>query len=102
VVYYRGQGVNQDYAEAASWLGKAAEQGGVDAQYSLGAMYEEGHGVPRDTLKAMMWFGLAERQGHPEAGKAKQALLKRMTRAEIESAQHLIEQWEPQGEPIPE
>ncbi|MGA3098963.1 MAG: hypothetical protein ABSF25_21105 [Bryobacteraceae bacterium] len=37
--YYRGQGVPQDYAEAAKWYRKAAEQGEAVAQHSLGTLY---------------------------------------------------------------
>jgi TPR repeat protein len=36
IAYYNGQGVPQDYAQAATWSRKAAEQG--DAGATLGAM----------------------------------------------------------------
>ena len=39
VMYDNGQGVRQDYAEAARWYRKAAEQGNAKAQYNLGSMY---------------------------------------------------------------
>ncbi|WP_277600823.1 tetratricopeptide repeat protein [Eikenella corrodens] len=39
VMYDNGQGVRQDYAEAARWYRKAAEQGYAKAQYNLGSMY---------------------------------------------------------------
>ena len=32
VIYYFGQGVAQNYAEALKWIRKAADQGQVDAQ----------------------------------------------------------------------
>src|ERR1035437_8146301 len=34
--YAKGEGVPQDYAQAAVWYRKAAEQGDAKAQYSLG------------------------------------------------------------------
>ena len=34
--YGDGEGVEQDYAKAAEWLKKAAEQGHPRAQYNLG------------------------------------------------------------------
>ena len=37
-MYYVGEGVAQDYAEAAKWIRKAAEQGDAEAQYNLGIM----------------------------------------------------------------
>ncbi len=42
LIYYYGEGVSQDYAEAVKWYRKAAEQGHAEAQYHLGDMYEKG------------------------------------------------------------
>lgn len=36
VMYAKGEGVAQDLKQAVPWYRKAAEQGMVDAQYSLG------------------------------------------------------------------
>ena len=33
-----------------------AEQGHVDAQYSLGVMYENGEGVPENDAEAVKWW----------------------------------------------
>ena len=41
-----------------------AEQGNVDAQYELGAMYEYGNIVPEDLKEAVKWYTLAAKQGH--------------------------------------
>jgi len=38
-MYAQGQGVPQDYAEAARWCKKAAEQGNAKAQLNLSSMY---------------------------------------------------------------
>ena len=38
LMYYNGEGVPQDYAEAVRWFRLAAEQGDADAQYNLGVM----------------------------------------------------------------
>ena len=45
----------QDLKEAAHWLTKAAEQGNVQAQYDLGALYADGKGVGRDLRKSAEW-----------------------------------------------
>jgi TPR repeat protein len=52
-----GQGVPQDYAQAALWYRKAAEQGDADAQYDLGTWYEEGlnKGVLQDDAQTAFW-----------------------------------------------
>ena len=44
-MYRKGQGVTQDYKEAARLYRLAAEQGLADAQYNLGVMYDVGKGV---------------------------------------------------------
>jgi hypothetical protein len=46
---------------------KAAEQGHVDAQNNLGALYFTGEGVDRDEQKAIEWFEKAAAQGNEEA-----------------------------------
>ena len=48
-------------------LRKAAEQGDVDAQFSLGFMYADGEGVPEDDAEAVRWYQKAAEQGHAEA-----------------------------------
>src|SRR5438045_1537194 len=56
VLYEKGQGVAQDFAEAARWCLKAAEQGDTQAQYSLGVLYETGTGVPKNLEEARKWY----------------------------------------------
>lgn len=46
VLYAKGQGVAQDYAEALRWFRKAADQGLAEAQFNLGFMYDKGRGLP--------------------------------------------------------
>ena len=46
-MYLDGDGVPQDFAEAAQWYRKAAERGLAEAQYKLGFMYYAGIGVPK-------------------------------------------------------
>ena len=62
-----GLGVKQDYAGAASWYRKAAEQGHAEAQYELGELYESGRGVKQDYAEAASWFEVAAVQGHADA-----------------------------------
>ena len=67
MMYYSGQGVPQDYAEAEKWWRLAAEQGDAPAQYNLASMYEDGQGVPQDYVEAVKWFRLAADQGNAKA-----------------------------------
>ncbi|MGD8567847.1 MAG: tetratricopeptide repeat protein [Gammaproteobacteria bacterium] len=55
------------YREAATWYGKAAEQGYASAQNSLGYAYERGQGVPANNQKAFYWYKQAAQQGHAQA-----------------------------------
>ena len=48
VVYARGAGVEQSYAQAFEWWRKAADQGFGSAQYAIGLLYRDGLGVARD------------------------------------------------------
>jgi hypothetical protein len=45
--------------EAVKWWHRAAEQGCIDAQISLGCAYSNGEGIPKDYIQAYMWFDLA-------------------------------------------
>ncbi|MGO8831974.1 MAG: tetratricopeptide repeat protein [Roseiarcus sp.] len=89
--------VGQDYAEAAHWYRKAAEQGGARSQISqniLGSMYAEGKGVPQDLVLAHMWLNLAAAQGDERpadenAAQERNRLESRMTREQVAEAQRL-------------
>jgi uncharacterized protein len=63
LMYYSGEGVTQNPAEAARWFRRAADQGSPDAQHYLGMMYEDGNGVPKDLAEAAKWIRKAAEQG---------------------------------------
>lgn len=67
LAYATGQGVPQNYAEAAVWFQKAAEQGDAMVQYQVGIFYEKGRGVAQDFSQAAEWFRRAAEQGLPNA-----------------------------------
>ena len=56
-------GAAQDYAQAAQWYLKAAEQSHSLAQFNLGIMYAAGQGMPRDEVKSMVWMQKAADAG---------------------------------------
>ena len=67
ILYFTGQGVEQDTAEAFRWTEAAALQGHVAAQFNLGSLYYAGDGVEADTTKAVELFEGAARAGHASA-----------------------------------
>ena len=88
-MYEEGRGVSQDYKRAAGWFTLAAEQGEADAQLLLSTMYGLGHGVIRDYVYAHMWGNLAASNGNENGGKLRDFVAKRMTPADISTAQKL-------------
>ncbi len=67
ILYFTGQGVGRDLAEAFRWTKAAAEQGHVAAQFNLGSLYYSGDGTDVDRDRAVEMFGLAARAGHANA-----------------------------------
>ena len=67
VMYYNGEGVEQDFNAAMVWLTLAANQGYSLAQYNLGVMYDNGQGADQDFNLAFKWYGHAAEQGHAVA-----------------------------------
>jgi TPR repeat protein len=55
-VKFAREGAAQDYAQAAQWYLKAADQSHSLAQFNLGIMYGEGQGVLRDEAKSRVWM----------------------------------------------
>jgi TPR repeat protein len=66
-MYEKGDGVPQDYPQAASWFRKAAEQGAATAQNDLGTLYDHGQGVSQDHSQAAIWYRRAAEQNLAEA-----------------------------------
>ncbi|MCY4192630.1 MAG: tetratricopeptide repeat protein [Rhodospirillaceae bacterium] len=85
-MYYHGEGVPKDYVKAVYWYHKATEQSDARAQTKLGFMYYRGQGVLKDVVLAHMWFNIASANGRERAGKARNLLERKMSRAGIERA----------------
>jgi len=67
MAYGEGEGVAQDYAEAAKWFRKAAEQGDMFSQFATGSNFEQGQGVAKDLAEALRWYRKAADQGYARA-----------------------------------
>jgi len=63
----KGDGVPQDYSQAAEYMRQAAEAGYALAQNDLGVYYAKGLGVKQDYAEAAKWYRKAADQGDPLA-----------------------------------
>jgi TPR repeat protein len=82
--------VPQDYAEAAQWYRKAADQGNAEAQGNLGSLYEDGRGVPKDYAEATKWYHKAADQGNQHAQIALDLLNKKENGGSINNANNTV------------
>jgi TPR repeat protein len=65
--FAKGEGVTQDYAQAADCYARAAEQDHGPAQLKLAMMYRQGQGVARDPATSLTWLTRAARLGDAAA-----------------------------------
>ena len=100
-MYYIGQGVQRDNAQADAWFRKAADQGFAYAQFDLGVAYEDGGlGVPQDYALALMWFNLASSPAtnadlRQMAVQNRDQVAAKMTPDQIAEAQRMASEWKP-------
>ena len=67
MLYEDGQGVVQDFSEAAHWYRRAAEQGYALAQNNLGVLYANGQGLPMARVTAFAWYSVAAARGNAKS-----------------------------------
>jgi len=92
-LYFRGEGVIQNYKEAVKWYRKAAERGNPEAQYNFGKMYLNGQGVPQNYIEAHKWFNIAGANGWEEGQKYRDEIQDLLTREQIAEAQKRAREW---------
>jgi TPR repeat protein len=63
-MYLLGNGVEKDEQQAAEWMLKAANQGHIEAQVIIAAMYDRDLGVKNDVKMATQWYEKAAAQGY--------------------------------------
>jgi len=66
-MFAAGEGVVQDYSEAAIWYRLAAYRGVAKAQLSLGLLYSQGQGVDQNLELAFKWVYMAAALGEEGA-----------------------------------
>lgn len=67
ILYFTGQGVDQDLSKAFYWTEAAAQQGHVNAQFNLGSLYMSGQGIQQNADEGVVWFARAAKAGHADA-----------------------------------
>lgn len=65
--FFFGRGCEVNYTQALYWYHKAAGEGNMYSQYSIGLCYQKGLGVPQDDDQAISWFKQASENGNPQA-----------------------------------
>ena len=91
VLYYNGEGVPQDYTEAANWFRKAAELGNARAQKNLGVMYGKGQGVPQSHAEAYVWTNIAAKSGDKDAKIIRDYAARELSPEDLVAAQKRVE-----------
>ncbi|MBN9491463.1 MAG: sel1 repeat family protein [Alphaproteobacteria bacterium] len=102
-MYWSGDGLPRNHAEAAKWYLRAAQQGYARAQNDIGFMYGFGEGIPsRDDVQAYKWISLAithytakNQDRLDQAMKDRATLKARMTAAQLAQAEREISTWKP-------
>ena len=94
-MYKKGRGVPKDFAQAADWYRKAAEQGHAWAQYVLGGLYKNGEGVTQDYECAYVWLSLSIKNGvfMNGVGKLRDAVAKVLSTAQFETAKGVLAEY---------
>lgn len=98
--YATGEDVPQDYSMAMRWFLRAAEQGHVGAQDTLGAYYYLGRGAPKDVMKAYFWSLLARASGKPASKDRVAFMTSQLTRGQAQAIQREVNNFLKQHPPL--
>jgi uncharacterized protein len=88
-IRYISSPTEENHHRAMMWLTAAAENGEVDAQGTLGIIYERGLGVSQNNAKAWTWLSIAAQNGSAKAKRKISVLEKKMTPNELHDAQEM-------------
>jgi len=91
-MYYEGNKVPRDFAEAVKWYREAGERGHAEAQYKLGAMYFQGQNVTQNLIEAYAWLLLATAQGKKEAFTLRDKVEATLSSSQVTEGQQLARQ----------
>lgn len=86
----KSEEVYKNFAEAAKWYRKVAEQGDANAQRNLGLYYIQ---EKRDNVRGYAWILLSVKNGLEDSISKLAELEKQMDKGEIERAKKLAEEY---------
>jgi TPR repeat protein len=92
-MYFDGEGVTRDYAEAAKWYLKSADNGNVTAMYNIGNCYAFGEGVQENAYEAFFWYSLAASSGDEDAIRARDILSRQFSKQDLNNLLKRAELW---------
>jgi len=98
ILYYKGQGVQEDDETAVAWLTKASDAGRPLAQHYLANLTYAGKGTPQDPVTALMWLYIAvvHYPDGPDKARALQdrtSLAARLSRRDRARAYEMARDW---------
>lgn len=85
--YVSGNGVVQDFAQAADWYRRAAALGSPEAMYGLGRMAIEGWEDRLSLEEAYAWLNVAAARGEKPAAQLRDSLLGTLSADQLKAAQ---------------
>lgn len=86
-LYLSGEGVLQDFSEAADWFRQAARQGEAEAMYQLGKMTQSGWGMDDSPVEAYVWLNIASARGEERAARDRDQVMKMLSAEQLKNAQ---------------
>ena len=89
LMYHNGQGVKQDFDEAAKWFLYSAEQGNIRSMQLLSTMHVLGRGVEKDFIQSYIWATIASKNGDENSLAVLNGLKEEMTASQINKANKL-------------
>lgn len=93
LMYEKGDVIKGHNMQAVYWYEKAAEQGVLDAQVRLANLTALGRGVRQNRVHSYALYNLAALRGDKAAEESRDALERKMSPAEIETARRLTVEW---------
>ena len=94
-MYDYGQGVPQDFKEAAKWYRLSAEQGRANSQLNIGIMQTTGAGLENSYVQVQMWWNLDAANGYEGAAQNRDKVAKDMSPSQLADAIKLADDWAP-------
>ena len=95
VMYALGLGVERDDIRAFDWYLRASLKGHPGAQSGIGWYYETGRGLPApDLVRAYAWYALSAIGGDPDAAISLEDITPKLSKAELDQAQLLIDDYQ--------